>query len=243
MKEGCVAAPYLWVAFIRRCHKHLENIFGFDWVCEHVTTYADDNHLSWIIRSTMDVKIALTEAWQVLDSFPEYGMQMNSDKTVGIFKVLGTSARATRKRFIHTEGGRSVLELVAPNIGQRSLHIALVSEHIYLGACVTCASSSALTLRHRMRCGTKNFMCLRPWWSSKLSLQQRVVLWKTCVWPSLTYGLVETGLSPQSAKSLSTHVMKELRWIAHSPCFITRETNSDLLCRLGMERQSCLLPL
>ena len=50
VRQGCVAAPLLWVAFIRLWHKYLSRRFGYEWVIEHLTTYADDHHLAWCFR-------------------------------------------------------------------------------------------------------------------------------------------------------------------------------------------------
>ena len=66
VRQGCVAAPFLWVAFVRYWHKSLVRLFGVGWVNEHLTVYADDNHLSWVFTTPAEVHRAMQEAEKVL---------------------------------------------------------------------------------------------------------------------------------------------------------------------------------
>ena len=236
VRQGCVAAPLLWVAFKRYWHKFLVSQRSYQWLLDHVITYADDNHFSWVFRSTSDVHEALYDARMLLNSFSSYGMTLSVEKTVCIMRVKGLSASSLRKRYtVFTPKGR-FLRLPKLRPDEDTLDLPLVSSHVYLGIVVSYGSFSQQSFRHRRKCGQSNFMCLRQWWApSRLSLKGRIQLWKVCVWPSLTYGLKETGLSPASCKEFSAHAMKDLRWIVQNPCHVTHETNLHLLERLGLE--------
>ena len=229
VRQGCVAAPLLWVAFMRFWMKYLSCTFGAAWVRKHLTVYADDNHLAWSLTHIGAVHEALIEALFVLKSFSEYGMHLNLGKTAAIMQVRGKAATSVRRRYVEQEGGQKFLRL------DSSMRIPLVTHHLYLGMCVSYGPVARLTLKHRRDCSRKSFFVLRKWWSpSSLPLAKRINLWKICVWTSLCYSLVETGLSPPLCLEFQRAVYKDLRWIAKSPCHVTHETNNHLVGRLGL---------
>ena len=195
VRQGCVAAPLLWVAFKRYWHKFLVSQRSYQWLLDHVITYADDNHFSWVFYSTSDVHEALYDARMLLNSFSSYGMTLSVEKTVCIMRVKGLSASSLRKRYmVSTTKGR-FLRLPKLRPDEDTLDLPLVSSHVYLGIVVSYGSFSQQSFRHRRKCGQSNFMCLRQWWApSRLSLKGRIQLWKVCVWPSLTYFLERLGL-------------------------------------------------
>ena len=229
VRQGCVAAPLLWVAFMRHWKKHLEEHLGSSWVKRHLTVYADDNHLAWTFRDLGDIHQAILDATFVLNSFLTYGMHLNLDKTVAILVVRGRGASAIRRRYLVSESGRRFLCL------HDALRLPLVSQHVYLGMCVSYGHYPKKTLSHRQNAARKSFMALRAWWTpSRLPLQQRIHLWKICIWPTLSYSLVEVGLSPAQCQPFCQMVFKQLRWITRSPSHITHESNKDLLIRLAL---------
>ena len=236
VRQGCVAAPLLWVAFMRFWHKHLVRVFGMKWLCSHVVTYADDNHFSWVIHSIQDAHEAMHEARILLESFSSYGMYLNKDKTVCILRVKGLCAKDFRKRYAFKGKSGTVLRFPRYHPDHKDLELPLVTQHVYLGVVVSYGHVSQQSFRYRRKCAQQNFLCLRSWWApSRLSLRARLSLWRVCVWPSLTYGLAEVGLEPTVCKDFAVHSMKNLRWIVQNPCHITRETHMQLLTRLGIE--------
>ena len=54
VRQGCVAAPLLWVAFMRFWMKYLSQRLGAAWLRKHLTVYADDNHLAWTFTDLGD---------------------------------------------------------------------------------------------------------------------------------------------------------------------------------------------
>ena len=229
VRQGCVAAPFLWVAFMRLWMKSLEKRFGSSWVRKHLTVYADDNHLAWTLLTLVDGHLAIAEADAVLKSFCHHGMFLNLGKTVAILKVGGKYSASFRRRYVVMRHGQRFLYLSA------EMQVPLVVQHVYLGMKVSYGACSAQTLQHRMACGRRSFFALRTWWNpSSLPLLRRINLWKICVYTSLCYSLVETGLAPAQCLTFQRAVYKDLRWIARSPSYITHETNRSLLVRLGM---------
>ena len=229
VRQGCVAAPLLWVAFKRYWKKHLAELLGYSWVRSHLTVYADDNHLAWIFREVQDVHRSIYEASLVLKSFGAYGMHLNLDKTVSILIIRGRLASGLRKRYLTSHKGTPHLRL------DDCLLVPLVNTHVYLGMRVSYGLVAKQTLLHRKKAARATFMALRAWWApSHLPLDKRIQLWKTCVWPSLCYSLVETGIGAPQCLDFQRIVYRDLRWIACSPSYVTRETNDALLKRLGL---------
>ena len=222
---------------MRFWHRSLVRIFGANWVREHVTVYADDNHLCWVFTTPEEVHRAMSQAEKVLHSFGDFGMRLNVDKTVALVCFRGNMASSLRKRYVR-KGDKPHLVL------GDSLLIPIVQHHVYLGICVSYGSFAKKTLVHRRKCSMGAYTTLRQWWSpSKLTLPKRVLLWKVCVWTSLTYGLVEVGLSSLDCRFFRQIVFKNLRWIARSPCHITKESNTTLLKRLELKEPLLMLAL
>ena len=119
--------------------------------------------------------------------------------------------------------------------GDAVLRLPLVDKHVYLGVVISYRSYSYQTIKHRVASAQKLFMQLRPWWSrNRLTLPQKLLLWKSCVWSSLSYGLAIVGLDNRSQHLLCTTVMKHLRWLACSPLGEHCESNATLLRRLNL---------
>ena len=228
VRQGCVAAPFLWVAYVRFWLKWLAGILGWDWVRKHVTVYADDNHLAWEFTEDTQVHQSIFELGVVLRSFSEFGMCVNLDKTVAIFSLRGRSSTSLRKRYIQ-RGRKPLLKVDEHHL------LPLVNQHRYLGVVVSYGQYTRQTLRHRKTCAMGAYMMLRRWWSSNLPLWRRILLWKACIWPSIVYGLVETGLTPTACLDFRVIILGQLRRIARSPCHITHESNYALLTRLNLD--------
>ena len=234
VRQGCVAAPFLWIAFIRYWLKFLAGILGWDWIRKHMTVYADDNHLAWEFTSDTQVHQAILELGTVLRSFSDFGMSLNLDKTVAIMSLRGKTSSHLRRKYVQ-KGKQNLLKVDAHHL------LPLVRQHRYLGVVVSYGHYTRQTLQHRKTCAMGSYMILRRWWTCNLPLWRRILLWKACIWPSVTYGLVETGLDSSACLVFRRTLLKQLRWIARSPSHVTHESNLDLLERLGLDDPLLLL--
>ena len=114
-----------------------------------------------------------------------------------------------------------------------------VDEHKYMGAMLSYDSYQSATFLHRLESCRKNYNRLRKFLYRRqcLTLEQRVQMWRTCVWSSLRYALHATGLTAERALKIRGVVASHLRAIAcspGSPRHLTGETNSSLYARLGV---------
>ena len=75
----------------------------------------------------------------------------------------------------------------------------------------------------------------------RISLRQRFLLWRSCIWPIMHYGLTSVGIDAHSADRLRAQATRQLRMVARSPAHVTHETNADVLNRLGFRDPVVLL--
>ena len=70
LRQGCPLAPTLYVCFTVRLRRKLNQQLGGRWAQAHLTTFADDTHGFWTLRSVSDFLRALSRADC---SLPEHG--------------------------------------------------------------------------------------------------------------------------------------------------------------------------
>ena len=114
--------------------------------------------------------------------------------------------------------------------------IPWVSKHTYLGTQISYGPFEMQTLKHRIHVGRLTYTRLRAFFQRRhaFSLGSRVRLWTSCVRASYVYGLSASGLTPKGVELLETVCTIDLRRIARSPSYITRESTEALRSRLGV---------
>ena len=240
VRQGCVAAPFLWTAYILEWQKKLAGIYGNSWVLEHVTTYADDHHAAWEFEDEEGLVRSLAEATQFLKSLEEDGMKISLLKTQALLLLRGTSSRSLLKRYTCAAKNGRQLRL---GLSEDAISLPLVHQARYLGIHVSYSQSlSKCTLQHRQRQARASYFQLRPWWGrGKLPLNERFRLWDTCIWPSLTFGIYEVGLTPSLCLRFRKHVLRNYRAIAHTAVHLSHEPTSVFLRRIGRPDPVCQL--
>ena len=88
-----------------------------------------------------------------------------------------------------------------------------------------------------MRQASASFARIRTVLLSKryLSVAWRIRLWRAVIFSSLEHGLYCAGLTKHRAIRLRTFALRQIRAIASSPVYITRETRQQVLSNLGLE--------
>ena len=101
--------------------------------------------------------------------------------------------------------------------------IALREEHKYLGAMVSYKTYETSTFKYRLAQARTQYGRLKKLLHSRqhLTLQQRMRMYHTCVWSTLSYSLHATGLGPAQVAQLRGVVATHLRAIARSPRHLT----------------------
>ena len=236
VRQGCVAAPLLWVCFMHLWQMSLVDKISLEWVINCLTVFADDIHTSWTFSDEFELEKALKSVRIILNSLGMIGMEVNHQKTVCLLCLYGSQASRLRKKYCGKSKMGKYIRIPRLCEEDSDLILPLVDKHVYLGVVISYGSYIYQTVQHRIACARKCFMSLRPWWTKKkLALRVRVQLWQSCVWSSLTYGLSMIGLDQKSKHLLTTTVLKQLRWISQSPLGKDCESNASLLTRLHIE--------
>ena len=243
VRQGCVAAPLIWVLYTMYLMQRLSLYIPLICVLTWLTMFADDMHWGQIFHGEEELAEVLRLTRIFLDFLASFGVVVNMQKSAVLLMIRGKSAAKWQQRLLLTIEGQKHLRLPSVIPGDASLNIPVVKEHTYLGIKLGYAYSQKATFRFRASLARGNFIRLRKWWGGKFPLAQRVRLWKQVIWPSLTYGLWDMGLTLTGQKRFSTLVYRQWRHIAHSPVHLTRESNANLSLRLGMPPPLTLLAI
>ena len=115
------------------------------------------------------------------------------------------------------------------------LDLPIVKKHTYLGISAGYGQFEKDTFTHRCSLAWGAFRRLKPILCNRsISRKQRLQLWQACVFATLQHGLTCTGLTSSGAKRVRALVAPQVRSIAGSFSMFTHESNSVLLCRLGL---------
>ena len=89
VRQGCVAAPLLWVLYSRGWIHELAAKVGWEWLLKGLTIYADDVHAAWQIHSEDDFLKAIVSIRVILQSLSDIGLCVNKNKTAVILRMVG----------------------------------------------------------------------------------------------------------------------------------------------------------
>ena len=124
------------------------------------------------------------------------------------------------------------------NLGTPSDPLAIRAQDrmVYLGVVVSYHQFELRTLQHRMKvANTQKHRLVKVLHSARaISLKHRIRDYLACIRSTTMYGLHAVGITPRVAARLSSFEIRHLRALARSPAHITRESNKQLLERLGV---------
>ena len=234
-RQGCVASPLQWnVCLLDILMQFLASIDQpLEWLRAHLISYADDLVLKWEFDHLEDLPRALIDIGHLLDVLEANQLVVNLRKTACLLRMSGSKVAGLFKRWTkHNKGGRY---LIVPR-QQGDCLIPWVSQHTYLGTKISYGPFEMQTLKHRIHVGRLTYTRLRAFFQRRhaFSLGSRVRLWTSCVRASYVYGLAASGMTSKGVDLLETVCTTDLRRIARSPSYITRETTEALRSRLGV---------
>ena len=116
VKQGCPASPLLYAAFMSLITRRLDCKLGRNWVADHLTAFADDLHVSCLIRSYVDLDRFCQCLGVVLHTLSQHGMVVNVQKVAVILALSGTSRRQALRAF--TKRSRIIDTLESPAQGR-----------------------------------------------------------------------------------------------------------------------------
>ena len=208
LRQGCTAAPTLFVLYSGLIMKKANFKLGHSWVQKALSAYADDHLLFWKFETVHELERAVEElsyCWQLLEE-----MEMS----------------------ISPQRQSSHAEVRLPLLSQRDLRrVSKGVKHSDFAP-----ETGDKTLSHRMKTAQTAYWRLQKIINSRRSLgvQHRLQLWTATVWSTLSYGLGCTGLTSSGYKKLHTFVLKHIRACTGQPAHITRISDKELLQRYNI---------
>eukprot|EP00438_Fugacium_kawagutii_P032688 Skav221349 [mRNA] locus=scaffold1845:160888:167139:- [translate_table: standard] len=228
IRQGCKAAPALWAAWVGRILQKLCHETTSEWVLRCITAYADDIIAHCTIHCLEDVHIALRRIGCLFDLLRDFGLTVNVAKTVCIFKLRGTATKRCFKKHIERNSQGSFL-LVPTKAG--ITRIKLVSSHVYLGITLSYGPFELQSTQHRIKAATAASHQLHRWLFSQRGLTRstRHQLWMKCVFTSLTYGVLDVGITDKCLTLLDQQFLQGLRRIYRDVTHLTHRSHAHFL--------------
>ncbi|CAE7783692.1 unnamed protein product [Symbiodinium sp. CCMP2592] len=234
IRQGCSASPLLWLVFSHVLCTQLAARIGKHKVDQILTVFADDHFAADSFHSLPEFEALLDCIVALFCTLEAFGMEVSDAKSKAVLALRGTLSNTITRRYVRKVPGGKVLRIQLRN---RVLAIPLVSQFTYLGARVSYQAFENQTLQYRLGKGTATYNRLGSVLKGRhhLTAAQRIDLWKSCVWSSISYALPACGLTPSGHKTLETAVIKHLRAILRSPVHLTFTSNAEIAQQAGLE--------
>lgn len=231
VRQGCKAAPGLWTFFMVLFLHDLMAFIPMSWICDHLNIYADDLHVGAEFTCLEDfekTRFAIGVMFQTLASLD---MIINPQKSVVIMKVKGPGSKTLLQRCVGHDQNGKFLKIELPH--DVMFCVPIQQKTKYLGIIISYDNFEMESLRHRLTLMHVGFQRLKRWLTGRhnLSLKRRVQLWKTCVYPILSYGICATGLTHIGIRLAITQMTKMLRMIFQDHSYVTHRTHQQVFQR------------
>ena len=223
--------------------KDLSKELPADWIRRYVTAYADDFHIGCQFRSAGEFEYVLITMRTLFHTLSSMDMLVNPSKSTALLAMTGTSFRAVKRRYVSRGPSGYSLKLPRRHENEADLWIPLHHQARYLGTIMTYKHVEDATLQHRQTLAKIGASRLQPWLSGRhtLTIRQRFLLWKQCVFPILVYGILAVDVTHKGLLSLHVTIMKMLRSIAGDHSFHTDNTHQQALHRAQLPTPGQLL--
>ena len=234
VRQGCCLAPTMWTALtVNILLEAMSTAEGFA-LKQLLTMFADDIHGAWEIKTSEDLERTMQDIRRLFTVLSKFHLVANASKCKVIIRLKGSFALTWRKKHLFYKNSEQFLAV--PGEGA-SLSLPVVDRFTYLGVIVSYHRFQDQSTHHRLATAEAQRIRLIKFLHGRrgISLRKRTLLWQSCVWSSASYGMAVVGFSQHGAAAFSARVMRQLRALAGSPVHITGESNSKLLCRLGLE--------
>ena len=127
--------------------------------------------------------------------------------------------------------------------GQAAVLIPIQKETKYLGVIISYQNFEDASLKHRLSLMHVGFKRLQRWLTGKhgLSVAQRFQLWRTCIYPILSYGIFAMGLSKQGIHKAITQMTIMMRKLTRDHSYLTRRSNQEFFFKHQLPNPAQLL--
>ncbi|CAE7939312.1 Pol, partial [Symbiodinium necroappetens] len=111
IKQGCRAAPTLWVSFTLSVLEHLARHRSLMWVQNILTLFADDFCGHWTITCLQDWTAAISDLTLLMETLETYQLRVNLQKTALLVNLKGKTAKKLLRQHTRQKAGDTFLIL------------------------------------------------------------------------------------------------------------------------------------
>ena len=234
LRQGCKAAPLLWVLFMNHFLHQLSSLIDRTWINKAITLYADDIHVGAIFYSIEEYHQCRQRFGCILDVLETLKLELSYEKTFIILATAGSSVRKGLKSSIVRR--RDGATIAIPRADRADSMIPLKSKGKYLGTELSYGHFELQTWHLRLKAGKSAFARLRCWFRNKqLTMPHRVHLWQTCVHTILVYGLCATHVNVKILHEYQQTVYQMMRTVLHDHAYSTHKTHQQVFHAHGLE--------
>ena len=231
IRQGCSAAPTLWILYTLSMLQQLSHCTSLDWVQQALTIYADDICVHFLYWSMEDFESNISKVGKLFDVLEAFGMTINYSKTAAMSQCRGRKLSKFNSKYIHRTTKGTFLRI--PRTGDKSTEILLKKSHTYLGVVLTYRNASQLTMQCRISAAKRSEGIMHKWiYTHKgFSRAQRLMLWFQCIFPSVSAGILAVGVNQGTLQRFDAYCMHSLRKIYRQPVHIELLSHADFLAR------------
>ena len=229
IRQGCRAAPYLWLVYIGHLQFQLASLTDWSWLQQCNSTFADDWIIHQYFESLQMFRRLIKYIGILFDLLATYGLEINDTKTVVLFKAAGSSLPKLTRRYIHRCDSGTYLRV--PRKGGKDTFLKLVQKHVYLGIQLSYNAYQKHTVDHRLHCARNAAALLAKWLRGRggLTKFQRTKLWQQTILTSLHHALSHVGFTAAHLQLLDAWSLTQLRHIYQEPVHLNHISHQDFL--------------
>ena len=233
IKQGCKLAPTLFSMLTGTIFRELIALVGVQAVVDYLTGYADDLTVHREIHSMEDLGRAHALIEQLLALVRKHGFAVNPSKCTMMVKLEGTQAQRALRRFTYWRTAPDGQRQKMWRLGQAKSHEGFpsVTSFKYLGVMLSYGNFEKATLKHRLQEGNNaKLQQVRRLVHNRRTAgpRSRLHIWRSTVWATVSSGLVDVGLTEETAALLRAWHAKKIRAVLNCPAHLTHKSTSDL---------------
>ena len=247
VRQGCKAAPFLWVCGMHQLIEELQRRTSLTWVHDVLTLFADDFLLQCFFTSEDELHEHLQNCGILFDLLEAFGLTINVNKTTVAYSIAGKHAKRIQTKLFKFRADGWFLQL--PRAHGLVTSLRTVSDIPYLGIRLSYQCFEQRTMDHRLAIARRANKRLYMWLYSKkkgLTTGQKLQLWQSIVRSTMCYGIWAVGSTQTGLKKMLQVQTTMIRMIYHSHSFDTHTTHEQFLSQHTLDppavymHQSCV---
>ena len=239
IKQGCKLSPTLFSMLAGTMFRELTQLAGTEAVLRFLTGYAHDLTVHQDIHSWQDLLRAHQLITDLLAVVRRHGFQVNANKCSVMLKLVGRQAAAADKQFTYwrtaSDGTMHPMWRLGSTKAQEGF--PFVNKIKYLGVKLSYGNFEKATLQYRLQEGNVKLQQVRKYVHNRRTSgpKARLHIWNATVWATVASGLVDVGLTTDTATKLRAWHAAKIRAVLNKPAHLTHISTADLYKQCGIK--------